>query len=213
MKTAILQFVRTLLLHWTKSPQKGTGMSMMPKVSLICRRWLSFDCFPGPDDMPAHIKSTVVGCSLNIPSSLTIQCWICIDIWQFGRGLCYLEHGKEYISMNIEIEPDLVALLLPCRGRQLLQQLLLILDTEQVPVFHEHSTLLMPANKRQRLFYICTAAVPMQGVNARKFIFTAQEGSTRLQIVSWNSCLLLPKVLRSHSLHEAPQPTKTAVTC
>lgn len=38
----------------------------------------------GPDDMPAHVKSSLLGCSLNIPVS---QGRLCLGTWQ-GIYLC-----------------------------------------------------------------------------------------------------------------------------
>lgn len=44
----------------------------------------------GPDDMPAHVKSSILGCSLSIPIS---QGQLCLGTWQ-GIYLCeHRNHG------------------------------------------------------------------------------------------------------------------------
>jgi secondary thiamine-phosphate synthase enzyme len=42
----------------------------------------------GPDDMPAHIKSSLMGCSLSIPIR---DGRLCLGVWQ---GICLCEHRR-----------------------------------------------------------------------------------------------------------------------
>jgi secondary thiamine-phosphate synthase enzyme len=42
----------------------------------------------GPDDMPAHVKSSLMGCSLTIPIR---NGRLCLGIWQ---GICLCEHRR-----------------------------------------------------------------------------------------------------------------------
>jgi secondary thiamine-phosphate synthase enzyme len=51
--------------------------------------------FEGPDDMPAHIKSTITGCELNIPitnGKLNLGTW---------QGIYFCEHRNEGGSRSI----------------------------------------------------------------------------------------------------------------
>jgi len=42
----------------------------------------------GPDDMPAHVKASLMGCSLTIPVR---NGQLCLGIWQ---GICLCEHRR-----------------------------------------------------------------------------------------------------------------------
>lgn len=45
--------------------------------------------FEGPDDMPAHIKSVITGCSLTVPvekSSLLLGTWQGIYLWEYRNA-------------------------------------------------------------------------------------------------------------------------------
>ena len=43
----------------------------------------------GPDDMPSHVKSSLMGCSLTIPIR---NGQLCLGIWQ---GICLCEHRRQ----------------------------------------------------------------------------------------------------------------------
>ncbi|MGO9109964.1 MAG: secondary thiamine-phosphate synthase enzyme YjbQ [Thermoguttaceae bacterium] len=43
----------------------------------------------GPDDMPAHVKASLMGCSLTIPIRNGL---LCLGVWQ---GICLCEHRRD----------------------------------------------------------------------------------------------------------------------
>jgi secondary thiamine-phosphate synthase enzyme len=54
----------------------------------------------GPDDMPAHVKASLMGCSLTIPIR---NGRLCLGIWQ---GICLCEHrrhgGRRRLVLTLE---------------------------------------------------------------------------------------------------------------
>jgi secondary thiamine-phosphate synthase enzyme len=56
----------------------------------------------GPDDMPAHVKASLLGCSLTIPIS---NGRLCLGIWQ---GICLCEHrrhgGRRRLRLTVQGE-------------------------------------------------------------------------------------------------------------
>ena len=58
----------------------------------------------GPDDMPAHVKASLMGCSLTIPIR---NGQLCLGIWQ---GICLCEHrrhgGRRRLVLTLQGDAD-----------------------------------------------------------------------------------------------------------
>jgi len=58
----------------------------------------------GPDDMPAHVKASLMGCSLTIPIR---DGRLCLGTWQ---GLCLCEHrhhgGRRRLVLTVQGDGD-----------------------------------------------------------------------------------------------------------
>ena len=58
----------------------------------------------GPDDMPAHVKASLMGCSLTIPVR---NGQLCLGIWQ---GICLCEHrrhgGRRRLVLTLHGDAD-----------------------------------------------------------------------------------------------------------
>jgi len=58
----------------------------------------------GPDDMPAHVKASLMGCSLTIP---ICNGQLCLGIWQ---GICLCEHrrhgGRRRLVLTLQGDVD-----------------------------------------------------------------------------------------------------------